>query len=61
MAAAEPPDDPPKQSLTLAELFRWLTGKEPTAEELNDMREASERINVRLRIDTTNIEVEKPN
>jgi hypothetical protein len=48
MAAPEQPNEPPQQSLTLAELFHWLTGKEPTAEELNDMREACERINARL-------------
>jgi hypothetical protein len=51
VAAPEEHDEPPQQSLTLAELFSWLTGKEPTAEELNDMREACERINARLSVE----------
>jgi hypothetical protein len=48
MATPQQPDEQPKQSMTLAELFRWLTGKEPTPEELDDMRETAERINARL-------------
>jgi hypothetical protein len=51
MATPERSDEQPKQSMTLAELFRWLTGKEPTPEELDDMRETAERINARLRGD----------
>jgi hypothetical protein len=51
MATPGQPDERPKQSMTLAELFRWLTGNEPTPEELGEMREAAERINARLRGD----------
>jgi hypothetical protein len=42
------PDEPPKPSLTLAELFCWLTGKEATPEEMKGLRETCERINARL-------------
>jgi hypothetical protein len=48
MTTPPQPDEPPKQSLTLAELFCWLTGKEPTPEEMEGLRETCERINARL-------------
>jgi hypothetical protein len=58
MATPGQPDERPQQSMTLAELFRWLTGKEPTAEELAEMREAAERINARLSGDDPQPETE---
>ena len=51
MTTPEQPDEPPKQSMTLAELFCWLTGKEPTPEEMEGLRETCERINARLNAD----------
>jgi hypothetical protein len=48
MTTPTQPDEPPKPSLTLAELYCWLTGKEPTPEEMESLRETCERINARL-------------